>query len=236
MQMKGNTMVHHIFRTPHGHAVRLRCRPGTNDAMMGESSILQDEYQLKQVELGTGVAVDVGAHIGMVAIALALDHPQARILAVEPVPENIQLMRENLDLNGVADRVTIMEGAAAGPTQRSVEIAYNFEGGEQERMHRFIGNQAMPAGARQTVITVPAVRLRDLLKAAGGHIDLLVTDCEGGEHALLAGTGLAHVDDIRGEYHMGWAALAQQLAATHDAEQISGSDGSGGFVARRRTA
>lgn len=222
------------YRTPRGNTARLFVRPGTNDGMMAESSLVDDEYGLASLDLDFGTAVDVGAHIGQVAVGLALDYPNLRVLAVEPVPENVELLRKNIEANGVADRVEVVVGAAASAKATKVSIAYAFEGGELETMHRFVGNQAMPTGTRSAVVDVPAVPLSELVRRAGGTIALLVTDCEGGEYGLLSGTPLRAVLEIRGEYHDGYARLARQLERTHDVEQRSGSDGFGAFVARLR--
>lgn len=223
------------FRTPAGQSAVLLCRPGTNDRMMAESALDGDEYGLAEERLAAGVAVDVGAHIGMVSIGLALDNPQARIIAVEPVPENVAILRRNLDLNGLGPhRVTIVEAAAARPNVRTVPIAYRFTGGELEDMHRFVANQPMPHGAGLLRVEVPGVTLAQLVKLAGGEVSLLVTDCEGGEYDLLRGRALGDVVRIVGEYHDGFARLAQLLAGTHHTWRLGDDEGFGGFVAQRR--
>jgi len=222
------------FRTPHGKPVRLLCRPGTNDQMMAYSCLDEDEYRLRDIPAGTlTLAADVGAHIGMVAIGLALDHPGARVLAVEPLPANIALLEENAHRNGVGDRVTVIWGAASR-TKGNVDIAWSFAGDEAADMHRFVGNQPMAAGTKQETLTVPGVTLASLVTT--GALDLLVTDCEGGEYDLLAGkTAKARVREIRGEYHGGFTRLEGLLADTHDVEAIGGTASFGGFIARART-
>ncbi len=71
------------FTTPHGNQVRLYCRPGTNDADMARSALENDEYNLKDIPVHSiKRAVDIGAHTGMVAIGLAVDHPNVRVIAV----------------------------------------------------------------------------------------------------------------------------------------------------------
>lgn len=221
------------FRSPRGRKIMLNCREGTNDAMMAESALDQDEYGLRAFEV-TGVAVDVGAHIGMVTIGLLKDNPNLRVLAVEPIAANVALLLENAALNDVSERVTVLEGAAAKPTAKTVTIAYDFRGGETQDMHRFVGNQPMPEGTQQTTKSVPAITLPLLVRQAGGTIDLIVTDCEGGEYDLLQGTSLAKVDTIRGEYHDGYERLAKALQPTHKVERVGEDDAFGGFRATLR--
>ena len=224
------------FRTPHGRPVRLLCREGTNDQMMAWSSLNEDEYHLADIPAGTlSLAADIGAHIGMVAIGLALDHPTCHVIAVEPIPANLSLLEENVRRNGVEDRVSVIRGAAS-KTASSVDIAWKFEGNEAAEMHRFVGNQPMAEGTKQEVVTVPGITLTNLIPA--GTFDLLVTDCEGGEYDLFGSTAKyaketrKRVREIRGEYHGGWDKLEKLLSPTHDVEPIGGSSSFGGFIAR----
>lgn len=224
------------FTTPKGATVRLHCRTGTNDQMMAYSALNEDEYGLGSIDAGTlSLVADIGAHIGMVAIGIALDHPGCDVIAVEPLAENVELMRRNAELNGVANRMLIIHGAAS-KTSAPVTIAWDFEGHEAAEMHRYVGNQPMPEGTVQRTAQVPGVTLASIIPA--GTLDLLVTDCEGGEYELLGGktpaakAARARVTEIRGEFHGGFAKLADLLAATHEVCQTRGDDATGGFVAR----
>jgi FkbM family methyltransferase len=223
----------HSFVTPRRAPVNLLCRPGTNDQMMANSALTEDEYDLKSVYIA-GVAVDVGAHLGMVAIGLAIDNPDARVIAVEAIPENVELMHENIALNGLSDRVTVISGAATRVKQL-VRIAYDFAGSDLADMHRFIGNQPMPPGTKQKIIDAQPVTLSMLTHEP---VDLLVIDCEGAEYDLFAGMTKSALDtklrvrEIRGEYHRGYNEFVELLSATHEVTQIGGDRWVGGFIAR----
>ena len=226
------------FRTPHGKSMRLLCREGTNDQMMAYSCLDEDEYRMRDIPRGTlKRAADIGSHIGMVAIGLALDHPNCKVTAVEPIPANLALLEENVRRNGVEDRVTVIWGAAS-KSASSVDIAWAFHGNDAADMHRFVGNQPMAAGTKQEVVTVPGITLAAIVGDL--PLDLLVTDCEGGEYDLLGGTAKyakdarARVREIRGEYHGGYDKLEKLLAATHDVEPLGGSSSFGGFVAKAK--
>src|SRR5689334_20913943 len=62
---------------------------------------------------GDGVVLDVGANIGLSALALAPLLPRGRILAVEPSPRSVAALRCTLALNGLEDRVAV-EAVAMG--------------------------------------------------------------------------------------------------------------------------
>ncbi|NOG71855.1 FkbM family methyltransferase [Roseicella sp. DB1501] len=67
-----------------------------------------------------GAVLDIGANIGLSALALAPLVPRGRILAIEPSPGSAMALRHSLALNGLGERVTVAEmalGAAAGEAE-----------------------------------------------------------------------------------------------------------------------
>ena len=75
------------WTTPHGHPASFYYRAETNDWNTISSTMApHDEYAIPSGL--SGVAVDLGAYLGSVAIGLALDNPDLRVIAVEPVPPN----------------------------------------------------------------------------------------------------------------------------------------------------
>ncbi len=55
--------------------------------------------------------IDVGAHYGVFTLAALHYGPEARVVAVDPSPVAIRVMRANVALSGSADRVEIVEAA-----------------------------------------------------------------------------------------------------------------------------
>ena len=51
------------------------------------------------------VLFDVGANIGVYSLYAALRHPKVRVVAFEPEYANLHLLRDNIVLNGLADRI-----------------------------------------------------------------------------------------------------------------------------------
>src|SRR5690349_18020911 len=60
-----------------------------------------------------GVVLDVGANIGLSALALAPLVPRGRIIAAEPSPRTVAALRRTLALNGLETRVAV-EAVALG--------------------------------------------------------------------------------------------------------------------------
>jgi FkbM family methyltransferase len=226
------------WTTPKGHFARITYRLETSD-WNTVSSVMRphDEYALATLDL-RGQAADIGAHIGSVTLALLLDNPELRVTAIEPVPDNVELLRLNLETNGVADRCTVIEAAVG--SGRKTTIRYGYTGSENATHHAFIGNTAIvyPVDGNElphVERSVPVLRLVDL-----GPLDFIKIDCEGGEWGFLKGTALAKVARIHGEAHpvLGHRApdMATLLAQTHDVT-FSGANldpGPCGFVAVAR--
>lgn len=184
------------FALPHGGTVRMEVRPDTNDWNVCYSIITEDEYKLPPVL--SGVALDIGAHIGACTAALLELNPTLRVVAVEPIPENIELLRTNTAKYG--DRAIIVEGAAGKGPQT---IRYGYTGKEEfARVHRFIGNQYMPDDVGYDEITVPGFTLSELVNQYG-EISFLKIDCEGCEHAFLDDPAIDQVARLSGEFHAG---------------------------------
>jgi FkbM family methyltransferase len=188
------------FRTPRGAAVTLAHREDTNDWNVLNACLSEDEYNLKELHL-TGTALDIGAHIGGVTIALALDNPELNIVAVEAVPPNVELLRENVRRAGVEDRVTVLHAAAG--KGKTATVRWAFEGNYVADHHAFIGNAVMPETTTAgTAEKLDVVTLNQLVKTYG-PFSFAKVDCEGCEYDFLTGRGLLDCELIRGEEHYG---------------------------------
>lgn len=227
----------HQFRSPRGQSVQMWLRDGTTDYNTAFSCLDADEYALKDVYLGMDTAIDIGAHIGGVAIALAVDNPAAHVIAVEALSANVEMIHKNADANHIGpERLTIIHGGAAGPDDKAVEVAWDhgaMDGTNETAIHhRYIGN-ARNVGSEMDhqVETLPPVTLSHLV--TGRTVKLLKIDCELCEYdAFKDADGLRQVPEIRGEYHDGFQRLVE-LLPDHDVVDL-GDGHLGGFVAVRR--
>ncbi len=218
------------FATPAGRTAQMAVREGTNDYNTIASCMASDEYRLATLP-APGVAVDVGAYTGGVAISLAM--MGWRVIAVEALSENVALLQENVERNAVAGNVTVLHNAAAKAGRKSANVQWNFTDTDSGRHHRFVGNAQMlgPQGGESE--KVPTVTLAALVELAGGYIDFLKADCEGCEYGLFDSPAIKDVGIIHGEYHAGSQRLQDLLDATH-VVTIEGSEHFGAFTAHPR--
>lgn len=223
------------FTTPRGQPVQMWVRDGTNDWSTVNSCLTEDEYRTKGLNL-YGTALDIGAYLGGVTIALLVDNPALRVTAVEPLPENVNLIYRNLLQNGVADRCTVIAGAVG---IGEVTIRFRYTGSENDRHHAFVGNAygSDAVGTHQSV-TYQATPFSDLPKA-----EFVKIDCEGGLWAIL--DQMTDVPLIAGEAEpvslpggkVGSRSLLESiLGPTHDIEwgAAPGEPGDWGFWAMLR--
>jgi FkbM family methyltransferase len=142
-------------------------------------SILRAAGQLRE----SSTIVDVGAHVGTTTIPALEHHGFARAVAIEPDPANIRLLRANLVLNGLVDRVDVI-AAAASDTSGTAPF---LPGSRDEGAYRWMKGKLTdePAPGSLIVETVTLDRL-----AADGRVDpaatgLLWLDCQKHEEAVL---------------------------------------------------
>jgi FkbM family methyltransferase len=190
---------------------------------------LDDEYGLATLPELSGVAVDVGAHVGSVALALLADHPDLEVIAVEPLAANVKVIAASARQNAWMDRLTIVSGGIA--KGKTTDIDYDFAGDDYIRNHRFIGGMAAGSEVEHKTITVPGVNLTALLD--GRDCEFLKHDCEGCEWALLADPAIARCKRIVGEGHPhDWLERVHKaLDATHEVMVIDDRGGPGTFRA-----
>lgn len=213
--------------TARGNLVKMAYREGTSDlGTIGATfrlwGKLEDEYDLAGLPDDlTGTAIDIGAHIGTVALALLADHPRLHVIAVEPLLGNVEMIARSAVENGFADRLTVhLAGISATDT---ASVDWNWRATTNEgywRTNRFIGNVMVPKEgeyemAHDTAV-VPGVSLKSLLPKRG-RVPFLKIDCEGCEWVALADPAVKRIDVIAGEYHghPGPDGLESMLGSTH---------------------
>ncbi len=133
--------------------------------------------------------LDVGAHIGSFTVVMAKGLPGARITAFEPSAQRAACLRRNVTVNGLHDRVTVVQAAVGGSTAR-----------KRLGSTGIIVDAEIQAGGE----VVEMVAFEQVVTEFDGPVDLLKMDCEGGEYEIVRSASdatLRRVDRLLMEYH-----------------------------------
>jgi FkbM family methyltransferase len=127
-----------------------------------------------------GLIIDAGGYLGTAAIAFAEAFPDAKIVTLEPSPENFALLERNV---------------AAYPNIHALNMAVGDEAGSLELRDRGTGFSGLtvvkdpadnPASAR--IVTVELTTIPTILQEFGmDGADIIKIDIEGAERELLRG-------------------------------------------------
>jgi len=124
--------------------------------------------------VGPGMTVlDIGAHLGHFSLIAA--KRGADVIAFEPNPSTVPYLKRNLEDNGVAQKVRLVQqavGAAAGTVS-----FYTSPDGEQSSLHAH--------KAADRVVSVAMTPVDD--ETLGLSVDVIKMDVEGAEVAALEG-------------------------------------------------
>jgi FkbM family methyltransferase len=195
------------FDGPNGvHAVFF-FRPGIADENTILATYKEDEYGFVGFKPSPGEAmIDAGGYVGSTAILYAQLYPEARIFCVEPLPENIEIIKKNIETNHLEDRITLIQKALWSVSGASIPIFYRDQS-TVGAVHKFVGS-AFP-NYHETVskdsasaLSISLPEIMELFKIA--RVRLLKMDIEGAEYEALGGCPESYLRQIQtmvGEYH-----------------------------------
>jgi FkbM family methyltransferase len=142
------------------------------------------------------VVLDCGGHIGSFTMYVKSHWPNAKILVMEPVPDNLRLLKANIDRNHLTD-ITVIPFALYGT---SGTFYIDMAGKQFDAV-----NVTAQKPQHDQYITIEALELSEVVaKQRVTAIDLMKLDIEGAEynvfeHSLPALA--AHVKRIIMEFH-----------------------------------
>jgi FkbM family methyltransferase len=138
----------------------------------------------------SGALLEIGANLGSTTVLALAETGFGSAICFEPLPANRALLEQNLELNGLADRATVLElvvSDAAGEVE--FEISAQNSGDGRVRTGNGAGPEAFGESARQTV-TVPATTLDALVERGQLRLEgvaLAWLDVQGHEAHVLRG-------------------------------------------------
>lgn len=195
------------FKGPNGLSAVFCFRPDTADENTINATFRDDEYQFRKYQPAAGESmIDAGGYIGTTAILYALLYPETRVITIEPLPENLEILRKNIEVNNLSDRITVVEKALFLHSDYVVGIYYRDDS-PVGVAHKFVGTTAKKytesVGSRfYNAITITLARIFEENQI--GNVRLLKMDIEASEYQALFGVPddvLNRIQTITGEYH-----------------------------------
>lgn len=131
--------------------------------------------------------LDIGANIGAFAVRAA--EFVAAVIAVEPEPNNLQLLETNLRLNNV-ENVEIVDAAVVAHNRPTETLALSNTFSSTHRLGKIRGRDTIEVRAEDIDVLV-----------FEHHVNKIKMDCEGTEVEILERMDLELIDEIIFEYH-----------------------------------
>ena len=191
------------------NGVSLTIRPGVWDWAIAKT--VQRDYFADIIDY-TKIkrAVDVGAHIGAWSLWVKSKSSDARIVAIEAMHENAELLRQNCNGKN-ADSITVIEGMVGyTPGEYDLLIDAHNSGGPTlvkrgAPMKRFAVGPDAPEYQYRQPYEGQRFDLESILFGLKSFdVDILKLDCEGGEFDILNHAGSVELRAFKfivGEYH-----------------------------------
>ena len=153
--------------------VDLHLRPRAGDLFVFHEVFTNKCYRLPaRLLAGIRTVIDLGSNVGLTALYWIDQLPDVRLVCVEPSPDNVAVLRDNLA--AFSDRSAIVEAAIAAT---SGTVTFAEHGASWER--RIVGETSSGR-------TVRSCSIDDIISVSGfARVDLLKVDIEGGEVALF---------------------------------------------------
>jgi len=156
---------------------------------------IEGVYRLDDIPFEDGdVALDVGAHVGVVSIYLAKKHPEITVHAFEPLPENYRRLLRNIQANGV-ENVVAHDVAMTGDGRPLTIVAdpQSNSGGASA----YVAEEAGEGVEVQSVTLAQALDEYEIDRCR-----LLKIDVEGAEYEVLGDPSvLDRFEYLCGEFH-----------------------------------
>jgi len=176
--------------------------------------VLREVYleKLYDGDYGGSFVIDVGGYIGETALFFA-QRGARRVFCVEPSPDNLRLLEQNISQSSFKDKIVIIR-AAILDKDGSVDFYMNTRGplgNHVANYHYFMKSHTIS----DLKCEVQAMSFQSLLEYTGlEEVDVVKLDCEGSEYDILLGTPDSVLKRVRKyiiEYHNGPDVLVKRL-------------------------
>lgn len=178
----------------------------------------------------TGIVVDIGANIGAFTL-YAAKLGAKKVIAVEPEPQNLELLRMNIaDNKAHSDCEFIVDQRGIGGYIGTALI--NHKHGDSSIVYEHSADANTPAGKEEFTTTIRTTTLDGLFKDHSlEFVDVLKIDIEGREGELLLAASKATLNLCRyitleyDQHANDLGAIVEKLSETHQIKYVGANGG-----------
>jgi FkbM family methyltransferase len=157
-------------------------------ALRGEFQEFDTVLWLRGVIRPGDCVLDIGANVGQMTLeAAVLTGPTGIVVAIEPAPGNLNLLKRHITENAFADRVRVVEAACGA--RHGVTTSFYFVGNDRTTVGsgHSTNEQAVSSQSTLTSESIPLVSIDGLCREFGLTPNVIKIDVEGGELEVLRG-------------------------------------------------
>lgn len=156
---------------------KLKIRPTTADKIALKEVWVHNIYFPPIIQIGpSDTIIDIGAHIGTFTIKAALKVTNGKVYAYELAPDNFELLKENIALNGLSNVKAFNEAVTNYVGEAEVTLC-----ADNPLSHSLLKDPVN--GLKTSVKTTTLSQI--ILANKIDKIRYLKVDCEGAEHDVL---------------------------------------------------
>jgi FkbM family methyltransferase len=165
-----------LYLSGYEHPIWLR--PRTSDYQVYRQIFVEQEYGGVEATTDVRFILDCGANVGLASVYFLNRFTQAKVLAIEPDPENVVICRQNLEPYG--SRAIVIQGGVWSGCSPLAVVPSKFGAGNKW------GVQVHPCHIAGCEVVEGYDVLSLLNYADVDHVDILKIDIEGSELPVFA--------------------------------------------------
>ena len=159
-------------------------RENTHDRLIVREIWEDQIYPLGDLQFGPDdVVLDIGAQIGSFSLLAA--SRGARVIAFEPCPMNLFMLRANVKRNGLEDRIEVRPMAVSSPGTEQLRLYQTYTNLGGHSSYGWIGPP----------VDVDCTSLDVVLREVRG-VRVIKVDAEGAEAAIFFGAGAKALENV----------------------------------------
>lgn len=167
----------------------------TNDEIISKEIFVSGEFDFKKFEkainfLNTKKKIsrlyDIGANIGIICIPAITRNYIKKALAVEPEKNNFDLLKINILLNNLKEKVDLYNFALSDKDDHLIEMELSFDNSGDHRIRENV-NFNIHGEEKRKVVEVKTKKFDTLFKDINSKQDLIWMDTQGYEPTILSG-------------------------------------------------